>query len=184
MENQDEVLSSETRKNILKLLAEKNHRPVDLSNALGKDRSTITEHLAILKNAGFVEKIERKGYKWIFYTLSQNAYTYFPNRTKHTILFVLSILALTSSIISFMAGSIQQNGKNEITDNFTKVMAAEKSLAIDSDEVAQNYTSTLEIKTTKENHIYVTALLFSLFMFFAILFVLTKKTEFVVPKKK
>ncbi|VVC01834.1 Bacterial regulatory protein, arsR family [uncultured archaeon] len=103
MEAPEEALASDTRKDILKLLAEKNHRPSDLSRELGKDKSTIVEHLETLRQAGLVERIEREGHKWIFYCLSKNGQAYFPNRQKRVIYIAMAMLSLIGAMLTFFA---------------------------------------------------------------------------------
>ncbi len=100
----DNTLASETRKEILELLSEKNHRPSDLSRELGKNASTIVEHLEKLSAAGLVERLERKGHKWVFYKLSKNGEAYFPNMRKRALFFAISLTSFIGTIISlFMA---------------------------------------------------------------------------------
>ena len=97
-----EVLASETRKDILKRLYERNYRPADLSRELEKDRSTITEHLKALSNAGLVERIERDGHKWIFYKLSNYGQALFPNQRRRVIYMALTFVALFGAMGSLL----------------------------------------------------------------------------------
>jgi len=97
-----EVLASETRKDILKRLCERNYRPADLSRELEKDRSTITEHLKALSNAGLVERIERDGHKWIFYKLSNYGQALFPNQRRRVIYMALTFVALFGAMGSLL----------------------------------------------------------------------------------
>ncbi|MDD5337619.1 MAG: winged helix-turn-helix domain-containing protein [Candidatus ainarchaeum sp.] len=105
MENEpevSEVLASETRKDILKRLCERNYRPSDLSRELEKDRSTITEHLKALTDAGLVERIEREGHKWIFYKLSNYGQALFPNQRRRVIYMALTLVAILGAMGSLL----------------------------------------------------------------------------------
>ena len=100
---EERVLSSDTRKQILKYLAEKNHRPSDLSRELGKDKSTIVQHLDILGSAGLVERIERDGHKWVFYKLSRKAEVLFPNHRRRAAFFIVALFSLLGALMSMSA---------------------------------------------------------------------------------
>ena len=62
------ALSDETRLRILVLLSEKELCVCQVEWALGLTQAKVSRHLAVLKNAGFVQD-RRKGL-WIFYSLS------------------------------------------------------------------------------------------------------------------
>ncbi|MCX8174882.1 MAG: winged helix-turn-helix domain-containing protein [Candidatus Micrarchaeota archaeon] len=65
------LLSNETRAGILSELEGADRIPTDLSNKLGKSKATIVEHLETLRQAGFVEKLETPGRKFVYYRLTQ-----------------------------------------------------------------------------------------------------------------
>jgi DNA-binding transcriptional ArsR family regulator len=60
------VLSDETRFKILQLLREHPMTVNELSDAIGKDRTTIYRHVKILENAGLVEEIEVHGNERVY----------------------------------------------------------------------------------------------------------------------
>ena len=60
------VLTSDTRRDILKILSNGYRNPSDLSRMLNKNKSTIVEHLDKMLDAGLVYKIEKPGKKWNF----------------------------------------------------------------------------------------------------------------------
>lgn len=60
----------ETRVEILKLLERRPMTASELSRALDKHVTTISEHLELLKDLYLVERIERPGRKWIYYKLT------------------------------------------------------------------------------------------------------------------
>ncbi|MCD6524554.1 MAG: winged helix-turn-helix transcriptional regulator, partial [Thermococcus sp.] len=60
------ALSEETRFRILQLLRERPMTINELSNILGKDRTTIYRHIKMLENAGLVEELETPGNEKIY----------------------------------------------------------------------------------------------------------------------
>ena len=64
------ALSSETRIGIMSELQRGERTPTDLSTRLGKSKATVVEHLDRLMDAGFVEKREEEGKKFVFYSLT------------------------------------------------------------------------------------------------------------------
>ena len=69
------VMSNETRFEILNQLSTADRIPTDLSLALNKSKSTISEHLEKLMEAGFVEKQEQPGKKFVFYKITSKGKT-------------------------------------------------------------------------------------------------------------
>ncbi len=65
------LLENETRSGILQELSDADRIPTDLSNKLGKSKATVVEHLSALSSAGFVERIETPGKKYVFYRLTR-----------------------------------------------------------------------------------------------------------------
>lgn len=102
------VLVSDTRRDIIKQLSNGSRTPSDLSRMLNKSKSTIVEHLDKLADAGLVEKIERPGGKWVFYSLTKDGESLVPKRS-NSILVVLSIvfLSLISGSFSLYAYIMQ-----------------------------------------------------------------------------
>lgn len=164
----EKALASETRKEIMVLLAGKNHRPSDLSRELGKDKSTIVEHLELLREAGLVERIEREGHKWIFYGLSKNGEAYFPNRKKRIIYLALAMLSFIGAIIS---GFMQiQSQQPQIQESAEALMAA-KAVAADEQAGANAYG-------------YVTVIAALLFLLSITMFARTKENKLVLKTEK
>jgi len=91
------VLSVDTRIEILKQLKERQKMPSELSKALGKNKSTISEHLKILSNAGLVQKTPQ-GKKWVYYHLTDKGRTIVAEKP------VEAIVVLTLAALSFIAG--------------------------------------------------------------------------------
>ncbi|VVB66236.1 Bacterial regulatory protein, arsR family [Candidatus Gugararchaeum adminiculabundum] len=65
------ALSNDTRVGILKELNQGDRIVTDLGERLGKDKSTVHEHLELLLKEGLVEKIEQPGKKFVFYRLTR-----------------------------------------------------------------------------------------------------------------
>ena len=64
------ILSVDKRIEIIELLKEEPMSVNSLANALGVTQSAVSQHLRVLKGAGFVDD-ERRGY-WIFYHLDRD----------------------------------------------------------------------------------------------------------------
>lgn len=103
MSNEDEevlkALVSDTRRDIVKKLSDGDRTPSDLSKMLDKSKSTVVEHLDKLIKAGLVEKIERPGRKWVFYSLTRKGESYVSQKSKKL------IIILSSVFISFLGGT-------------------------------------------------------------------------------
>ncbi|MEW6528311.1 MAG: winged helix-turn-helix domain-containing protein [Candidatus Micrarchaeota archaeon] len=127
MDSIQDVLSSKTRKEILERLSKRNYRPSDLSRELGKNTSTIVEHLEKLNTAGLVERLEREGYKWVFYKLSKNGQAYFSNAAKRTLFFAISLISFIGIIISLFM-TIQTS---KFEDNYMAASLEKSSIPVD-----------------------------------------------------
>src|SRR4030067_2130389 len=64
------ILSVDTRIEIIELLKKEDKCVNDLAEALGISQSAVSQHLRVLKGAGFV-KDKRQGY-WIYYSLNKD----------------------------------------------------------------------------------------------------------------
>ncbi len=91
------VLSVETRVEILKQLKERQRMPSELSKALGKNKSTISEHLKILADADLVKKTPH-GKKWVYYSLTDKGRSIVSEKPIEAMV----VLALTT--LSMLAG--------------------------------------------------------------------------------
>ncbi len=69
--HEERLLENGTRAGIMQELSLADKIPTDLSARLGKSKATIVEHLDALLQAGFVEKIETPGRKFVFYRLTR-----------------------------------------------------------------------------------------------------------------
>lgn len=93
-ESSDELLKalvSDTRRDIVKTLSNGERTPSDLSKMLKKSKSTIVEHLQKLMDAGLVEKMERPGHKWVFYSLTRRGESYVSKNSKKIIIILSSV---------------------------------------------------------------------------------------------
>lgn len=91
------VLAVDTRVEILKQLKERRKMPSELSKTLGKNKSTISEHLKILSNAGLVQKTPQ-GKKWVYYSLTDKGRTITTEKP------VEAMVVLALAMLSFIAG--------------------------------------------------------------------------------
>ena len=64
------ALASETRLDILKVLDGKKMSLTDICHVTNLHKMTLYEHLTKLTEAGFINRIEREGHKWVYYKLS------------------------------------------------------------------------------------------------------------------
>jgi len=111
MSRQDEevlkTLVSDTRREIIKNLSEVNRTPSDLSRMLNKSKSTIVEHLEKLIQAGLVEKIEKPGYKFVFYSLTRKGESYVSKKSQRLVIILstvfLSLLGGVFSLVRYLS---------------------------------------------------------------------------------
>ncbi len=111
MSEQDEeilkTLVSDTRREIVKTLSEADRTPSDLSRMLNKSKSTIVEHLEKLINAGLVEKIEKPGYKFVFYSLTRKGESYVSKKSQRLVIILatvfLSLLGGVFSLVKYLS---------------------------------------------------------------------------------
>lgn len=92
------ALSSPTRIKILHRVLEKEATPTQLSEDVGKTKSTIAAHLATLEEAGLVEKDEEEGRRRVTYAPTQTARAIVEGRER-TVKF-----SVASSILSAALG--------------------------------------------------------------------------------
>lgn len=107
MSRQDEevlkALVSDTRREIVKTLSEADRTPSDLSRMLNKSKSTIVEHLEKLINAGLVEKIEKPGYKFVFYSLTNKGESFVSKKSQSLIIILSTVfISLIGGVFSLV----------------------------------------------------------------------------------
>jgi len=85
------VLSSDTRRKILRLLSERNHNITEVSQKLGIAMPTAKEHLELLKQAGLVEVADEQR-KWKYYRLTRKGSELVSMRDNTTILVMICIV--------------------------------------------------------------------------------------------
>jgi len=97
------ALASDTRLNILKALDGKKSSLKDISSATNLHEMTIHEHISKLVEAGFVNKHEREGHKWVYYDLSwKGSCLLHPENTKVVILFSTTFLSLAGGLLGLV----------------------------------------------------------------------------------
>lgn len=101
--NSFKALASDTRLDILRTLDGKSLNLKDISNATNLHQVTVHEHLTKLIEVGLVNKIQRKGHKWVYYKLSwKGASLLHPENTRITILFSIAFTSLFIGIASLI----------------------------------------------------------------------------------
>lgn len=136
------VLSSETRKEILKELSRGYRTPSDLSRILKKSKSTTVEHLEKLMDAGLVSKSQEPGRKWVFYDLTKKGHTMVPTDSNRIIL-VLALVFMSFAIGSYSLYSYYFNPLvmrevtfstgEMVTKNIEKVPRGQEMLGVPED---------------------------------------------------
>jgi len=93
------VLGAKTRQLIIKELEERPHTASELSRHLDKHITTIKEHLDMLVETGLVERNEREGRKWVYYSLTRKGVRLLkPASYNWMIVLSLSIVCIVSGI--------------------------------------------------------------------------------------
>lgn len=182
MDSADEILASQTRRGILERLSEKNHRPSDLSRELGKDKSTIVEHLDRLQEAGLVERLERDGHKWIFYRLSRDGEAYFPNRRKRAVFFLISMVSLIGAMIS-MFMYFQPSGLEGGSEAPKLQSASAPEGIVNTFNVADNRKAEQPAAPSGDIYMYAAAALLAVFAAAGAQALLVRANVLAVPKR-
>lgn len=124
------TLVSDTRREIIKVLSDGEKTPTDLSKILKKSKSTIIEHLEKLVEAGLVDKIERPGHKWVFYTLTRKGEFYISKNSQKIIIILsfvfLSIIGGFLSLLKYLSSAnpanlVVRGDSSLITETYQKV---------------------------------------------------------------
>lgn len=92
------ILSSYTRRKLLKILSSKRMALPDISSVTGMSKSTLHEHLAKLHQKGFVEREGQEGRKPVYYSATEKGTRLIQNEAR---VIVLSDIALASFVGGF-----------------------------------------------------------------------------------
>ena len=112
--NTFKALASETRLGILRALDDHKMGLNDLCAAANLHKATLHEHLAKLVEAGLVNKIEREGYKWVYYKLSwQGANLLHPENSRIVVMFSVAVISLSAFIIGLFSMIRERNADNQ-----------------------------------------------------------------------
>lgn len=121
------TVTVDTRASILKLLEERSMTASEISRALNKHVTTVSEHLEMLNESGLVERLERHGKKWIYYKLTKDAV-----RILHPKVYSRWVLVLSLTMIVFvgsLASSVNANPGDALYGLKRTVEAAKLLLA-------------------------------------------------------
>lgn len=91
------ALSVETRRKILKTLAQQKKMPSELSREIGLSPSTVIGHLQNLESAGLVRRVET-GHKWVYYTPTDKGRYLVQPRVPLQLALILAIGLLVASL--------------------------------------------------------------------------------------
>jgi DNA-binding transcriptional ArsR family regulator len=100
------ALSTDTRQDILKMLAKRPYTASELSKILNKHVTTITEHLSVLEKSGVVRKKESTN-KWVYYTLTDKGQKLFKPYYSWVLLFSLAVIVFVVGIYELTFVSYQ-----------------------------------------------------------------------------
>jgi DNA-binding transcriptional ArsR family regulator len=96
-----EALSSETRIRILKHVKNKGMTVTELSKILGTSKSTVSQHLDKLVEAGLVKKSD-EGRKWVHYELTEKGKKILQGRLRVRILLHIGWLTLIGGVVELL----------------------------------------------------------------------------------
>ncbi len=97
------ALASETRLDILRVLDGKKLNLNEITKATNLHKMTLHEHLSKLTSAGFINRIEREGHKWVYYTLSWKGQSILhPENTRIVVMFSVTFISLIFGIFAFV----------------------------------------------------------------------------------
>ena len=97
------ALASETRLDILRVLDGKKMNLTDICHATNLHKMTLHEHLSKLTEAGFINRIEREGHKWVYYKLSWKGESLIhPENTHIVVLFSFTFFIFFFGIVALV----------------------------------------------------------------------------------
>lgn len=138
------ALSTDTRQEIIKLLARRPYTASELSAILNKHVTTVTEHLDVLEKSGLIKRKESTN-KWIYYTLSDKGERIFkPTYYSWVIVLSISVLCLLIGTQQLMVSPVMfsAGASAELFEEDNKEMVP--LAQISSNETSTNTTSTTE----------------------------------------
>jgi DNA-binding transcriptional ArsR family regulator len=172
------VLSSETRRNMIKELSNGYRNPSDLSKILKKSKSTVVEHLKKLEDAGLVSKSSKDGRKWVFYSLTKKGESLVPQRSNRI------VLVLTLMFITFAAGVFSlYNYYNkplifhELTFYEGDTIMKRIAPAASTEDAAQAYDEINVIESRNRVYLMLSVVMFMVFAVIFATFISMRKTK-------
>ena len=104
------ALSIDTRQEIMKMLAKRPYTPSELSRALNKHVTTISEHLSTLEKSGLARRKESE-HKWVYYVLTDKGEKLFkPRYYSWTIVLSLALIAFVAGVWQMFSRSFYSYG--------------------------------------------------------------------------
>ncbi|MEA3190350.1 MAG: hypothetical protein QOD77_932 [Thermoplasmata archaeon] len=89
------VLSSESRREIMRLLAERRMTGAELATRLELGKPAVSEHLKKLLEAGLIDRFDDPERRWVYYSLSQRGRSILePQRVRFYLVLAVAALAL------------------------------------------------------------------------------------------
>lgn len=99
------AISTDTRQDIMKMLAKRPYTASEISKLSGKHVTTVTEHLVVLEKSGLIRKRESTN-KWVYYELTDKGEHLFkPQFYSWVIVFSLSVVFMFVGILRMFEGS-------------------------------------------------------------------------------
>ena len=100
------AISTDTRQDIMKMLAKRPYTASEISKITGKHVTTVTEHLAVLEKTGLIRKRDSTN-KWVYYELTDKGEHLFkPQFYSWVVVLSLSVVFMFVGVLRLFEGSI------------------------------------------------------------------------------
>jgi DNA-binding transcriptional ArsR family regulator len=100
------AISTDTRQDIMKMLAKRPYTASEISKITGKHVTTVTEHLVVLEKSGLIRKRESTN-KWVYYELTDKGEHLFkPQFYSWVVVLSLSVVFMFVGFLRLFEGSI------------------------------------------------------------------------------
>ncbi len=124
------ALSTDTRQDIMKMLAKRPYTASEISKITGKHVTTVSEHLDVLEKTGLIRKKDSTN-KWIYYELSDKGEHLFkPQFYSWVVVLSLSFLFIFIGALRMMDFSLSSNTAGTLADNAPMMVQKAASEAI------------------------------------------------------
>ena|GEM_PF-3962467 len=120
------ILSSYTRRKLLKILSSKRMALPDISSVTGMSKSTLHEHLAKLAQKGFVEREGTEGRKPVYYSATEKGNRLIQNEARVVVMVDVALASFIGGFF-FIYKYMSYFGRLTAMKSAPVLMAAEES---------------------------------------------------------